>query len=358
MHLNELYDTTEGKRSDKWSIYLDIYSEVFKGFKNKDVNLLEIGIQNGGSLEIWSRFFNNGKRFIGCDINEKCSSLSYDDKRISVIIGDANAISVKENIQKLFDGQINILIDDGSHTSGDIIKAFFNYFPLVSDDGIYVIEDLHCSYWEEFDGGLYNPHSSMTFLKLLADVINFEHWGLPGVTPEKLFSEFIDKYSLDVESSHILSNIYSISFYNSVCVIYKCRAGENAIGSRVFSGADEDVVDLSAVSKTSYALDQQANTWSTKPYMASDIINKFNEFPFIRRICKKVDCFNNENEKLTSFISGVNDEINKYEAENSSLKKEIIDYLALNQHLQDELDRIRANKFIRFILKLLPSSSK
>lgn len=124
MHLNELYDTTEGKRSDKWSIYLDIYSEVFKGFKNKDVNLLEIGIQNGGSLEIWSRFFNNGKRFIGCDINEKCSSLSYDDKRISVIIGDANAISVKENIQKLFDGQINILIDDGSHTSGDIIKAF------------------------------------------------------------------------------------------------------------------------------------------------------------------------------------------------------------------------------------------
>jgi len=32
--------------------------------------------------------------------------------------------------------------------------------------------------------------------------------------------------------------------------------------------------------------------------------------------------------------------------------------LALNQHLQDELDRIRANKFIRFILKLLPSGSK
>lgn len=358
MHLNELYHTTEGKRSDKWSIYLDIYSEVFKGFKNKGVNLLEIGIQNGGSLEIWSRFFNNGKRFIGCDINEKCSSLSYDDKRISVIIGDANSISVKENIQKLFDGQINILIDDGSHTSGDIIKAFFNYFPLISDDGIYVIEDLHCSYWEEFDGGLYNPHSSMTFLKLLADVVNFEHWGLPGVTPKKLFSEFIDKYSLDVELSHILSNIYSISFYNSVCVISKCRSGENAIGCRVFSGSDEDVVDLSAVSKTSYALDQQANTWSTKPYMASDIINKFNEFPFIRKICKEVDCSNNENKMLISFISDINDEINKYETENSSLKKEVIDSLALNQHLQDELDRIRANKFISFILKILPGAPK
>ena len=51
----------------------------------------------------------------------------------------------------------DLIIDDGSHTSGDIVKSFARYFRHLSHGGIFVAEDLHCSYWSNFEGGLYYP---------------------------------------------------------------------------------------------------------------------------------------------------------------------------------------------------------
>ena len=45
------------KHSRKWEKYLDVYNEIFSKYKKKDIKFLEIGIQNGGSLEIWKIFF-------------------------------------------------------------------------------------------------------------------------------------------------------------------------------------------------------------------------------------------------------------------------------------------------------------
>lgn len=58
--------------------------------------MLEIGVQNGGSLETWSDFFQAGKLFVGCDINPKCEGLRYKDPRIKVVVGDANESSTFE----------------------------------------------------------------------------------------------------------------------------------------------------------------------------------------------------------------------------------------------------------------------
>jgi len=43
-----------GKVSDKWDSYLPIYDRLFGPRKDDAIGLLEIGVQNGGSLEIWS----------------------------------------------------------------------------------------------------------------------------------------------------------------------------------------------------------------------------------------------------------------------------------------------------------------
>ena len=53
--LNSLYHHHEGKVSDKWTHYLDAYNNHFKEYQSKPIRLLEIGIQNGGSLEVWSQ---------------------------------------------------------------------------------------------------------------------------------------------------------------------------------------------------------------------------------------------------------------------------------------------------------------
>ncbi|MSE14260.1 hypothetical protein GKC49_03600 [Pantoea agglomerans] len=56
-NLKELYQEHHGKSSDKWDIYLEIYHNILSGQQKTLKNLLEIGVQNGGSLEIWSKYF-------------------------------------------------------------------------------------------------------------------------------------------------------------------------------------------------------------------------------------------------------------------------------------------------------------
>ena len=66
--LRDLYSTHSGKVSDKWSTYLDEYERIFSEYRDKPVRLLEIGVQNGGSLEIWRQYFPNAELILGCVI--------------------------------------------------------------------------------------------------------------------------------------------------------------------------------------------------------------------------------------------------------------------------------------------------
>lgn len=230
------YREHTGKISDKWSIYLDIYQQLFLPYTSKPVTLLEIGIQNGGSLEIWSRHFPHGTRFVGCDINPNCANLVYDDARISLIVADANSDVAEHAIAELSQ-EYDIVIDDGSHTSRDIVHSFMRYFKRVKEGGIFLAEDLHCSYWKEFDGGLFDPQSSISFFKRLVDILNFEHWGIPGGRTQVL-RDFFEKYGCEVDNE-LLSSIHSVEFFNSVCVVRKSPAGMNELGMRIFAGQSD-----------------------------------------------------------------------------------------------------------------------
>jgi hypothetical protein len=152
--LKKIYAEHTGKVSDKWSLYLEEYDRIFKEYRQKSLNMLEVGVHNGGSLEIWAKYFHNGQHFVGSDINPECSKLLFDDARITVVIGDINSDKTQKDIKSIV-SSFDIIIDDGSHISSDIVKKFAKYFPLLNDEGLFVVEDLHCSYLEEFEGGLF-----------------------------------------------------------------------------------------------------------------------------------------------------------------------------------------------------------
>ena len=169
--LMHLHDAHDGYVSDKWTGSLRQYERIFQSLRDDPVRLLEIGVQNGGSLKLWSQYFSKGQVFVGCDIDPGCSLLAYDDARIRVIVTDAAAPVALTQVMEQ-SGQFDIIIDDGSHRSGDIIRSFLQFFPTLSEQGIYVIEDLHCSYWPAFEGGLRYAASSLAFFRALTDIIN------------------------------------------------------------------------------------------------------------------------------------------------------------------------------------------
>lgn len=266
--LQDLYLAHQGKVSDKWSLYLAEYDRLFHSYRERPVRLLEIGVQNGGSLDVWSKYFSNAKVLIGCDINPDCAKLRYEDPRVSIVVGDANAEASWQAVADLA-GRLDVVIDDGSHVSGDIIESFLRYFPLLTSGGIYVAEDLHCSYWQQFEGGLFDPHSSISFFKALADVVNHEHWGLPQQR-EYVLTGLAEKYGLNFSAAG-LELVHSVEFINSMCVVRKQPAPSNQLGNRVIAGQEVELVVAGLKPLQGgllVALDQVGTRWSSHASVA------------------------------------------------------------------------------------------
>jgi hypothetical protein len=189
-------------------------------------------------LDIWTKHFPHARHLVGCDIDPNCAQLRYEDPRVSVIVGDANADASEQRISAI-SPDYDIVIDDGSHASGDIVRAFIRYFKRVKDGGFFLAEDLHCSYWKEFDGGLFDPQSSIAFFKRLVDVVNHEHWGVPGERVA-ILRGFVAKYGDDIDEA-LLASVHSVEFFNSICVVRKAPALRNELGLRIFAGTSDVV---------------------------------------------------------------------------------------------------------------------
>jgi GT2 family glycosyltransferase len=138
-----------------------------------------------------------------------------------------------------------------------------HYFDMVKDGGIYIVEDLHCSYWGDWEGGLYDPYSSLAFFKRLVDAINYEHWGIDRLKIEPLLG-ILRKYNIEF-NSRMLEYIHSVKFVNSMCFIRKQATGMNELGARIVAGTNHPVE--SAVANLngtfSHAPSQMENPWST-----------------------------------------------------------------------------------------------
>ena len=268
--LHDLFSQVQ-KSSDKWSLYLNLYEEWFAALRGRPVSILEIGVQNGGFTSLLADYFNQAERIVGCDINEECGKLVFSDPRISMVIGDASDVGTYEQI-KAQSNQFDIVIDDGSHTSKDIVTAFCRYFPLLKDDGLFIVEDLHCSYWIQFEGGLAYQYSSMSFLKLLADVVNYEHWGVPQ--PRTRLLEQICAYHGCAISEDELSKVFSVTFANSMCIVKKKAANQVLLGERLVTGSEAAVANNAPFSHSeTLRFDQRGN-----PYSDLDLIGNKNVF--------------------------------------------------------------------------------
>jgi cephalosporin hydroxylase len=135
MSLTEIHRKKTGKVSDKWSSYLDFYDDKLWYLQDSKIKLLEIGVQNGGSLETWARYFWKAEKIVGIDIDPKCGDLKFEDQRIEVIVGDSKTVELED--------KFDIIIDDGSHLASDIIANWTKWWPSLEDGGVYVVEDFH-----------------------------------------------------------------------------------------------------------------------------------------------------------------------------------------------------------------------
>ena len=202
---------------------------------------------------------------MGCDIDPKCQKLNFDEPNIKFVAGDVNNEKVKNQITKY--SKFDIILDDGSHNSDDVVRTFCNYFNHLKDGGLYIIEDMHSSYWREHKGGIFYPISSINFLKKLVDIINHEHWGVEK-KKEWILRGFVKNYMVNIDNIE-LEQINSIEFINSLCFIKKKSSKKNKLGKRVVVGESAIVV---SDRKKLNNLECQAPNQNTNPWSNSNLL--------------------------------------------------------------------------------------
>jgi Methyltransferase domain len=203
--MNELekhFAENTGRLVDKWKHYFEIYDLHFSRFRGTDVHLVEFGVYQGGSLQMWKKYFGPKARIVGVDINPHCKQL--EESQIEIIIGDQEERGFLKSLAEKIP-RIDILIDDGGHTMKQQINTFEELFHRINKDGVYLCEDLHTSYWPEYGGAYKKCGSFIEYSKNFIDHINAWH---PVPPSELSVTEFTQ-------------TVHSLHYYDSVLVIEK-----------------------------------------------------------------------------------------------------------------------------------------
>lgn len=143
MKLVELWDETR-YNTDKNTThsYLEVYDDIFAPYKDKEINLLEIGNNGGGSIKLWLDYFSNVK-ISGLEINDlqELHELNVKHDNVNIKMGiDAYSQNAIDLIKQ--DGPFDIIIDDGSHIPVHQLFVINNYLSLLKSKGLMVIEDI------------------------------------------------------------------------------------------------------------------------------------------------------------------------------------------------------------------------
>ena len=211
------YENT-GRMIYKWTHYFEIYDKYFSRFRGTDVYIVEFGIGQGGSLQMWKDYFGDKCKIFGIDINPHCEILK--ENQIEVFIGDQEDRNFLNTLVEKIP-KIDILIDDGGHRMKQQIATFEELFPHISENGIYLCEDLHTSYRKSHGGGYRKKKTFIEYSKNFIDYVNAWH------------SE--NKNRLDVND--FTRSTYSLHYYDSILVVEKkliqkpseCQTGKSEL---------------------------------------------------------------------------------------------------------------------------------
>jgi len=169
--LGDLVFRLEGSRTEGW----ELNDEGFSFYKNQQLveqferfwsatafrprRMLEIGIWDGGSTAFWYEHLRP-ERLVAIDLTDREDSpyfrrwVSANGLEGRVLThwrtNQADRAALEEIVERDLGGELDLVIDDGSHLDAPTRASFEALFPLLPPGGLYIIEDWAWEHWPEF----------------------------------------------------------------------------------------------------------------------------------------------------------------------------------------------------------------
>lgn len=162
-------------KSDKISHhgYHRFYERFLSSFVGKNILMLELGYENGHSIELWEKYFEN-VRIHSIDISENPNDARV-EKYFQV---DQNSNDQLDHFVKNNQEKYEFIIDDASHVPMHQWETFIRFFEILKEGGIYIIEDVETSFWKQSEifGYHFNSDEFSLFQKIpkILEAINQE----------------------------------------------------------------------------------------------------------------------------------------------------------------------------------------
>jgi Methyltransferase domain len=216
----------EGRLAHKWPHFFPIYERAFSRFREgftppggsaRPLRFLEIGVSQGGSLQLWRTYFGGRAVIFGVDIDPRCAAVN--DPDLNVRIGSqADPAFLSAVVEEM--GGVDIVLDDGSHIAQHQRASLDVLWPLLSEGGLYVIEDAQTAYWRAWQGGYRKSGTIIETAKAMVDDMH-ARYHVNGA--ERTFAD---------------SEVASITFHDGIIVIEKGSRGPSyhtMVGTPTFS---------------------------------------------------------------------------------------------------------------------------
>jgi len=187
----------------KWTHYFDVYERHLSRFRDKEIVILEIGVSQGGSLQMWKEYFGKTAKIYGIDVDPRCKN--FEEENIQIFIGSQSNRKFLRTVKNSIP-PIDILIDDGGHTMIQQKVSFDELFDHVKEEGVYLCEDIHTSYWSTYGGGYRRMGTFIEFSKKFIDQLHAFH------SKEWYFK--VNNFTRSVNSIH---------YYDSMIIIEKMK---------------------------------------------------------------------------------------------------------------------------------------
>jgi hypothetical protein len=210
--------------------YLDVYDPILAPWVDREVKLLEIGVREGGSLQLWRDYFRLGV-IIGIDI--KLPERFVPGERIQVFEGSqSDERFLSEVADRTAPEAFDIIIDDASHI-GELTKiTFWHLFHHhLKPGGLYAIEDWGTGYLDDFpDGKKFDPKPS------ILDPFPCHSHGMVGVIKELVDEQCAGSITLGRNEEFRLSKFQSLLVTPGVICVTKLAPTLSAFPNPVPSG--------------------------------------------------------------------------------------------------------------------------
>ena len=192
--------------------YHRFYPWFLGAFRGKPIRLLEIGLDQLGSIDLWRRYYVENLDLHGIDRDEK--PLAGQDVSFHKV-DQSSPAELRQFVASA--GQaFDVIVDDGSHIPEHQLLSLEILWPLLSPGGVYILEDTETSFWGKselygypFDSNDANSNL-INQLRAAIDAVNFEF------LPQKARRE-LQKHRLEA----VLADMEMISFGQNCVILLK-----------------------------------------------------------------------------------------------------------------------------------------